>query len=406
MIVMRKKASAMWKNFKREYQIDVQRVSQVPTRVAKIRTDRFVEGLVKTCPSLSSDILKCLHDFDNTCLQAKFSPVVLGEGNADWIAISLISGATSSPIAQRVLVDFMKEGALLNNMAVKETNQRIFESFLPCHMVTYGRGDDVAKLFEECIKLASVLDTKVATVEVVRELDRRLNRQMEVHVAAFPRGVRCPLFRKTHNLNLNPPKKHGKYYSADLTRVLSVPNTGRLRVDMSQKAGYVDTWVCDFSIPVNVVDDGYVLGYELTVAQLLCRTNHNETLRIMKIPSPLGDVPMLPWLEYCKLLTLRRRGVPAMGVVSVFILFHLWHTLDAPRLREIMVMLRSRQKNEVTDCILDVFAHFDMEREEWSVAIQKTWRCMMMVADSIAANFTFRNDDNFAVTYISPITMR
>jgi hypothetical protein len=333
----------MWRNFEKEYATDVHHVNKVSTSTTHKRTDLFVDGLVKTFPSLSSDLLKCVDDFNDTCKRAKFSQVVLGEGNADWLAISLVSGATSSPIAQKLVVELLEEGALLNSMAVRETKHRVHEAFLPCHVVTYGQVTNAEKLFGECIKLASVLDTKVITADGIRELDQRLNRKMEVHVAKFPPGVRCAAFRKTHNLNLSKPKKHDTHYSADLTRVLSVPNGGRLRVDMSLYAGQTHLLACRFCIPINVVQNGYVLSYDLVVAELQCHINYEGTPVMRTLPSSIGDLAILPWLEYCKLLTVGRRGVRAMAIVSVFVFYHLWDTLDAKRLREIMVMLRSRK---------------------------------------------------------------
>lgn len=396
----------MWKNLNKEMETDDYHVSKVPTKVQHRRTDLFVDALVKTFPTLRSDLLKRLDEFHDTCVRAGFSRVVLGEGNADWLAISLVSGATSAPIAQNLLVEMLAEGVLLNSTALKETRHRVHEAFLPCHVVTFGRVENAEMLFRECIKLAAVLDTNVITAEGIHALSQRLNFDMEVHVAEFPSGVRCPTFRKTHILNLNAPKKHRTHYSADFTRVLSVPNSGRLRVNMSLYAGKSDILACRFCIPVNVVHNGYVLSYDLVVGEIQCVIRYEGYHVVRTIPSSSGYLTMLPWLEYCKLLTIRRRGVAAMAVVSVFVFFHLWEPSDAKRLREIMVMLRSRQPSEVTSCLLGVLMFFEMERKDLTTAVHKASRCMTLIAESIAANYSFRNDDNFDVTYVSPITMR
>ena len=356
----------MWKNFQREYEVDVQHISKVSTRVTQKRTAMFVNALVKTFPTLSSDLLKCIDDFNSTCTRAKFSKVVLGQGNADWLAISLVSGATSSPIAQKLLVDMLKEGVLLDNTAVKERKDRVTEAYLPCHVVTYGQVTSVEKLFRECIKLASVLDTKVMTSDGIYELDQRLSQEIEVHLVKFPKGVQCPTFRKTHNLNFNKPKKHDDgHYLADLTRVFSVQNNGRLLVDMSFYTDQPHFMACRFYIPVNVVQDGYVLSYALVIAELQCHVYSTTSPVVKIIPSSCGNLAVLPWLEYCKLLTVSRRGASAMAIVSVFVFYHLWDTLDAKRLREIMVMLRSRQSNEVTNCLIGALMSFGMEHKEW-----------------------------------------
>ena len=395
----------MWKNLERESDSDALNTSKVSFKTVRKREYLFSQTLAETFPSLSSDLLELVDEFTNTCARAKFSPVVLGEANADWLAVSLVSGVTSAPIAQNFLLEMLKEGALMNNLAATQrTKDNVQQPFLPCHLVTFGNVTDAEKLFEECIKLASVLDTKVVTAEGVSELDRRLNRNIKVHVAKFPPGIPCASFRKTHNLNLNKPKKDGKHYTYDFARVLSVHNKGRLRVDISINIAHM--LECHFCLPVNIVENGYVSSYDSVVASLRCDVNYQGSFSVRNLPSFGNMLPMLPWLEFCKQLTLRRRGPSAMAIVSVFVFFHLWDSFDAKRLREIMRMLKSREPSEVTKCLHYALQPSGMNDKDLAMVLQKALRCFTQLTKSIAACYCFHNDDNFHINYISPVTLR
>lgn len=388
----------MWSNLQAEYEYDLQQIRKIPKRVVEKRTELFINALVQTMPRLRSDLLRLLPEFHAACMRAECSPVVLGEGNADWLAITLISNVVCSPIAQKVLVELLKDGVLLNSMALTETSSHVHESFIPCHVVTYGAYVNIEPLFRECIHLAAYLDEKIITAEVVYALEERLRRRMGgVHVAHFPNEVTCASFRKTHTLNMNPPLKRGSIYQADLSRVKQCTYNGRLQVGIN-KGVRENVFICSLFIPVNIVENNYTFTYELPVVEIRCDTDRTRMPMFRSVPSSIGKLPVPPWLEFCKFLTPSRRGIPAMAIASVFWFQQMWVPSNAQRLRDIRTMVLSQGTLDGVTRTEGITVD-ELKRLECQAR-----RVVLLLIDAVAATASLHGSTE--TTYISSITLR
>lgn len=359
----------------------------------------FTDALLQTLPALASELLDRFRLIEDACSRAKCDHVSLGSSNADWLALTLLSGAMRPVAAERLTMELLKRGVLLNFMHLGTSESNVRESLLPCHAVAYGAPECAVPLFRSCIRLAKALDEALVTQEVVRKMQRLIDHTSPAHVAHFPPNAECSSVRKMHSFIVRPPEMKGGVYHADLSRVIVARRTGRLRVDMSHYAGATNKYACQLCLPVNVVQDGYILSYTVPILEVQLRTVPPPAAAV-RVPSSVGDLPVLPWLDFCKLMSVQRRGKKAMAIVAVFVFFELWKPRDDRRLQ----LIRDDAHAHAHAHLKKIVASLGASPGDEQQMLDLGHKAFALVVDFLHASR--KRPVDYVVSYLSPLSIK
>ena len=237
----------MWKNLQREYEQGVAHSARLQGKDAHIQPT-LSKALVKVVPNIRSDLMARVPAVATASRRAACSPPVLGQGNADWLAINIVSNAMPESLATRFWYDTQRYNVLLDSLNLKDDHKTGIEhSFLPCHLTVFGNEEDMCTLFRECVALVPYIE-EVVTNAVATNIEYELRKSLSA--VSVGRVAVETTYRKSHTFNAAKPEvtSNGTWSIAH-SKVFVQNSKSHIRVHTTQGLSGT-SWFHSFVLPV------------------------------------------------------------------------------------------------------------------------------------------------------------
>ena len=364
--------------------------------------------LVKTSPTIRSQLIHKRSLFYKVCDGLSSEPV-LGNCNADWLALNTISENVTSGARQKLMIDLVRDGVFLDTLSLTDKKSSVgtfVEGFIGYHFVTSGPSSCLNELFRRCVCVARELDEKMITTDFKNKYNttaRFLGNPVRIMCDSALQQQK----RRQHKFALNPPQKDSRgIFVEDFSSVLTLPNLGVVSVYMTRGAlnhhKISVMWDLDVQCSCDQMDGkGTEVTFSLTLVEMSFYENHSVPRFLLNpkcMRSNSGTMLVPTPLNMCRMLRILRRGRDAMAIIGVFVFDHLM-LQDPHGLKRFLSGDTHEAWSRLCEVVDDIG---DASSSDKLHVRNRSWKVLKALAQASAASSAVHNSDT---TFISALSV-